>query len=199
MRTATLAASVTGGFPSQRVSNAGFDISLKNQWSCMSWWRHQMETFSGLLAICAGNSPVAGEFPAQRPVTQSFDIFFDLRLNKRLSEQSWGWWFDTLSRPLCRLCNVVRDSHVTSHHIPKSAWIYEWRSPHWKVGNHYESRFLSNYCSCVTFSRQFLLHLSDKWPNLKYTVFPFHAELTPVQLYMWESTHRFYRIKYGKK
>ena len=33
------------------------------------WWRHQMETFSALLAICAGNSPVPGDFPAQRPVT----------------------------------------------------------------------------------------------------------------------------------
>ena len=39
-----------------------------------------METFSALLAICAGNSPVTGEFPAQRPLTRSFDIFFDLRL-----------------------------------------------------------------------------------------------------------------------
>ena len=42
--------------------------------------------------VCAGNSPVPGEFPAQRPVTRSFDVFFDLRLNKRLSKQSWGWW-----------------------------------------------------------------------------------------------------------
>ena len=42
-----------------------------------------METFSALLAICAGNSPGSGEFPAQRPVTRSFDVFFDLRLNKR--------------------------------------------------------------------------------------------------------------------
>ena len=41
-----------------------------------SWWRHQMETFSALLAICAGNSPVPGEFPAQRPVTRS--LFFSL-------------------------------------------------------------------------------------------------------------------------
>ena len=49
-----------------------------------------METFSALLAICVGNSPVPGEFPAQRPVTQSFDVFFDLRLSK----QSWGWWFE---------------------------------------------------------------------------------------------------------
>ena len=55
-------------------------------------WRHQMETLSALLAIYAGNSPVPGEFPTQRPVTQSFDVSFDLRLNKRLCKQSWGWW-----------------------------------------------------------------------------------------------------------
>ena len=45
----------------------------------VSWWRHQMETFSALLALCVGNSPVPGEFPTQRPVTRSFDVFFDLR------------------------------------------------------------------------------------------------------------------------
>ena len=45
-----------------------------------------METFSALLDIRAGNSPVSGEFPAQRPVTRGFDISFDLRLNKRLSK-----------------------------------------------------------------------------------------------------------------
>ena len=51
-----------------------------------------METISVLLAICAGNSPVTGEFPAQRTVTRSFDIFFDLYLNnKLLSKQSRGW------------------------------------------------------------------------------------------------------------
>ena len=45
-----------------------------------TWWRHQMETFSALLAICAGNSPTTGEFPTQMPVTRSFDVFFDLCL-----------------------------------------------------------------------------------------------------------------------
>ena len=64
-----------------------------------------METFSALPAICAGNSPVVGEFPAQKLVTRSFDVFFDLRLNKRLSKHSWGWWFETLSRPLYSHCN----------------------------------------------------------------------------------------------
>ena len=71
----------------------------------MIWWRHQMETFSAILVLCAGNSPVAGEFPAQRPVTRSFELFFDLRLNKRWSKQSWGWWFETASRPLWRHYN----------------------------------------------------------------------------------------------
>ena len=46
------------------------------------------------------------EFPAQRPVTPSFDVFFDLGLNKRLSKQSWGWWFETVSRPLWRHSSV---------------------------------------------------------------------------------------------
>ena len=49
-----------------------------------------------------GEFTVPCEFPTQRPVTRSFDVFFDLRLNKRLSKQSWGWWFKTLSRPLWR-------------------------------------------------------------------------------------------------
>ena len=70
-----------------------------------SWWRHQMETFSTLLALCAGNSPVTGEFPAQRPVMRSFDGFFDLHLYKRFSKQLWGWWFETPSRPLWCRCN----------------------------------------------------------------------------------------------
>ena len=52
-----------------------------------------METFPALLAICAGNSPVPGEFPAQGPVARSFDVYFDLRSDKRLSKQLWGWWF----------------------------------------------------------------------------------------------------------
>ena len=72
-----------------------------------AWWRHQMETFSALLALCAGNSPVTGEFPEQRPVTLSIDIFFVLHLNKRLSKQSWGWWFETPSCPLWCHCNEM--------------------------------------------------------------------------------------------
>ena len=73
-------------------------------------WCHQMETFSALLAICAGNSPVPGEFPAQRPVTRSSDVFFDQRSNKRLSKQWRGWWFETQSCPLWRHRNEFEAS-----------------------------------------------------------------------------------------
>ena len=89
-----------------------FDFLMQFHFICVVqfwkslWWRHQMETFSALLAICAENSPVPGEFSAQRPVTRSSDVFFDLRLNKRLSKHSWGWWFETLLRPLWRHRNV---------------------------------------------------------------------------------------------
>ena len=85
------------------------DTMPTTKWD-ISWWRNQMETFSALLAFCAGNSPVSGEFPAQRPVTRSFDVFFDLRLNRQLSKQ-WGcWWFETPPRSLWRHCNVFSGS-----------------------------------------------------------------------------------------
>ena len=83
-----------------------------------AWWRHQMGTFTALLALCAGNSPVPGEFPVQRPVTRSFDVFFHLRPNKRLSIQSWGWWSETLFRSLRCHCNGLNRNYTVT---------WEWR------------------------------------------------------------------------
>ena len=77
-------------------------------------WRHQKETFSALLALCAGNSPVTGEFPSKRPVTRSFDNFFDLQPNKRLCKQSGRRWFETISCSLWRHCNVAEGIFVIS-------------------------------------------------------------------------------------
>ena len=105
----------------------GFKTPVLNSWEKSSFWKwipmwiksrvllytcpihhdttHCMITSSNgnifrvaLLAMFAGNSPVTGEFPAQRPARQSFDIFFDLCLSKRLNEQSWSWWFETPPR-----------------------------------------------------------------------------------------------------
>ena len=71
-----------------------------------AWWRHQMGPFSALLILYEGYTPVTGEIPSQRPVTRSFDVYFDLRPNKRVSKHSSRRWFETPSRSLWRRCNV---------------------------------------------------------------------------------------------
>ena len=77
------------------------------------WWRHQTETFFRVTGpLCEeftghrwGNSPVTGEFPAQRPVTEALMFSLICALNKRSSKQPWGWWFETPSWSLWRQCN----------------------------------------------------------------------------------------------
>ena len=85
--------------------NSNLDIHANITWT---WWHYQMETFSASLVFFAGNTPVTGEIPAQRPATRSFEVFFHLLLNKQLSKQPWGWWFETLLRPLWRHCNEAK-------------------------------------------------------------------------------------------
>ena len=113
-----------------------------------SWWHHQMEAFSALLVLYAGNSPVPSEIPAQRPVTRSFDVFFDLCLNKRLSKQLWGWWFEMPSCPLWRHCNVLT---CERHNYPGNSfrlfvaviyvYILRWTRWSWIIMGPHESIF----------------------------------------------------------
>ena len=102
------------------------DGPVDNKLALVPWWRHQMETFSALLAVCAGNSTVTGEFPSQRPVTRSFDVFFDLHLNKPLSKQSWGWWFETPSRSLWRHCNEGNNELMIIRYSAVLYGVDEW-------------------------------------------------------------------------
>ena len=88
-------------FPSYKLTK------WRRSWGLYSWWRHQMESFSVLLTLCEGNPLVTGGFLSQRVVTRSFDVFFDLLLNKRLSKQSRRQWFETSSRSLWRHSNVT--------------------------------------------------------------------------------------------
>ena len=67
-----------------------------------------------------------GEFPAQRPVTRSFGVFFDLRLNNWLSKQSLGWWFETPPWSLWRHCNVIICFIVFFKTKPKESGIFYW-------------------------------------------------------------------------
>ena len=78
-----------------------------------TWRHHQMETFSSLLGFCAGNWSAIGELTAQRPVTQSLDVFFfDVRLNQQLSQQWRRRWFETPLRSLWHYHNVLSDTLV---------------------------------------------------------------------------------------
>ena len=85
------------------------------------WWRHQMETFSALLALCAGNSPVTGEFPAQMPVMRSFDVFFDLLLNKWLSKQ---WIQDRFTDQWHHSKWLSKPHEISLQSVNSCSWLY---------------------------------------------------------------------------
>ena len=90
-----------------------------------------MGTFSALLALCAGSSPVSGEFPSQRPVTRSLDIFFDLRLNKRLRKQSRRRWFGSPSNSLWHYCNEDNGSKVLLNLEFLDSLHHSWETSLW--------------------------------------------------------------------
>ena len=140
-----------------------------------------METFSALLSICAGNSPVTGEFHAQRPVTRSFDVFFDLRLNKRWSKQS---------------C-LLFDGHFETNFI--EIWI--------KTHQTFLSRklFLKMYCmfvKCWYFLDLKVMHLNSELVPITYIIiceekaFPWHVKCFVIlwlgdYILMWMKWHVF--------
>ena len=124
--------------PSQDESTICESLGL-NGWIVLikplTWWRHQMETFSALLAICAGNSTVPGEVPTQGPVTRSFDVFFDLRPNKRLSKQLWGW---CLRRHRAHYDVIVMEKYwyTCILHELTAGWREHWWMDTWVSVNH---------------------------------------------------------------
>ena len=93
----------------------GFCFIMGCSWSSntMPWWRHQMEAFSALLTLCVGNPSLTRGFPSKRPVTQSFDVFFGIRLNKQLNKQSRCRWFETSWRSLWCNCNAIHQGYFT--------------------------------------------------------------------------------------
>ena len=136
-----------------------------------TWWRHQMETFSALLAICAGNSPVSGEFPAQRPVTRSFDFSFDLCPNKRLSKQSWGWWFETPTGALWRhsdgdvwCISYVDRNNTWYRHLQK---CFHWRPTFVQLSS-------QNYCAKprLNYILDYMICIPQNWYRWSKDTYP---------------------------
>ena len=147
------------------MPSAGNMETLIVYWN-LSWWHHQMETFSTLLAICVGNSPVTGEFPAQRPVTWSFDVFFDLCLNEWLSKQSWGWWFEMPSYPLWCHSNGIPVAVIGKYDTNLSQCKEENTT---KIFSQCKVEAIQR--TCFVFNRNFhLVSWAAFWRNSKYTV-----------------------------
>ena len=92
--------------PSHYLNQFWLPIVFASSWPGFMMTSSNGNIFRVTGHLC-GNSPVPGEFPAQRPVTRSFDVFFDLYLNTPLSKQIWGWWIEMLSHPLWCHCNVT--------------------------------------------------------------------------------------------
>ena len=89
------------------------------------WWtgRQHVGTKCLMIMMTSSNGNIScvsgllwgefpGEFPPQKPVTRSFDGYFDPRPSKWLSKQSWGWWFETPSRLLWRHRNGFNRSNM---------------------------------------------------------------------------------------
>ena len=124
------------GFSNHNIINENiqalylWEVSAADHWFLLtmgqqcgySWWHHQMETFSMLLALSAGNSPVISEFSSQRPLMQRFDVLFVLCLHIWLSKQWRHRWFEMPSHSLWLHCNVCSCHDV----IMKISCLIRW-------------------------------------------------------------------------
>ena len=137
---------------------------LCNWNSNISWWRHEMETFSASLALSEGNPPVTGGFPSQRPVMRSFDVFIDVRLNKRLSKQLRCWGFQTPSRSLWRQCN--KKMFFVLKRGPGSVFPRHWniKEIKWKITSSIQSlrTFIVNKLLTIK-----VKHMGNLWNELR--------------------------------
>ena len=133
----------------------------------ITWWCHQMEKFSAVLALCVGNSPVTGEFPSPRPVTRRSHVFFDLPLHKQLSKRLIHRWLEMWSHSLWRHCN--------ERHISQSGLNTE--SGKWQpleiiyYANGLKS-FLKTYPKCVHFKSEikWMINLVDDSQKPQFSV-----------------------------
>ena len=131
----------------------------RNQFHLWELWKiiaYMMTSSNGNVFRVTGH--LRGEFtgerwiPRTKPVTRSFDVFFDLRTNKRLSKQSWGWWFEPPSCSFWRHCNVGYGEDHTKGletHICVSELGHHWFN-HWPIPCLVPSHYLPHCWSRVT-------------------------------------------------
>ena len=132
----------------QNISKSHWNMGRVLRNEDLTWWRHQMETFSALLGLCSGYSHVTGEFPAQKPVTRSFGAFFDLCLIQKMSKRWRRRWFETPSRSLWRHCNE-------SSQIYEPVSVFE-PPPHPELTKWHPMVPLFEMCKCAIYILIFL-------------------------------------------
>ena len=118
-----------------------------------TWWRHQMETFSASLAICAGNSPVHGEFPHTKASDAELLCF-------RWSAWINGWANNREAGDLRRHC---------AHYVVTVMNNY-W-STSWKI--HYQG-WVTKLNSLVLWFFHFFPELSKHWLHWLYSAVIFY-------------------------
>ena len=110
--------------------------------------------------LLCGEFPGPGEFPAHWPVTRSFDVFFDLGLNKRLSKRPWGWWFETPTWSLWRQCNVYCGRLAMTKTFPHLVLIID------KMHHQHSNQKFMNISICESDIKSFMIFL---WLHLSST------------------------------
>ena len=132
---------------------------------CSSLFNFMMTSSNGNIfrVTChlCGESPFTGKCFAQRPVTRSFDVFFDLRLNERLSKQSWGWWFETPPHPLWCHSNIELFLWMHMHEVVWFLYIVisYWITDSIKNYDMLNKGFSSNMNNFITSTIYFLLNV----------------------------------------
>ena len=108
---------------------------------------HTYHSFDGVMMTSSNGNIFRVTGP--RPVTRTFDVFFDLRLNKRLSKQPRGWWFETQSWSLWRHCNVTMRPGKHNRGPVMLVTIYGWLTrcsivsyDGWDLGQHSSARYM---------------------------------------------------------
>ena len=158
-----------------------------------------METFSALLALCAGNSQFNGEFSTQRPATRSLDVFFDLRPNKQLSKHAWGWLFETPSLSLWRHCNAVVCLQTPQHLRRHSAY---WKVRHAFIKVYlamndpkYHYGFMRSFKMADRLSKNpCALRVLNPWNTSAHSK---HAEFVHVYIYIAHAMHNHVLLLFG--
>ena len=108
--------------------------------------------------------------PAQRPVTRNFDVFFHLRLNKQLSKQWWGWWFEKLR---CHCTQYDVTAMIYCEIVPRSLDLTDGKSTLVQI--------MAWCCQATLHSKQYMHDINTNNNYRKYFITPFLPFIAKLQ------------------